>query len=1670
MKILSRWVKPLGQALLGSLLIQAYVCQAGLTQNITPANDGTNTTITINGNTFNIEGGTFSGDGANLFHSLQQFGLSADQIANFISLPDVQNILTRVVGGDVSVINGLIQVTGGNSNLFIMNPAGIVFGQDAALNVPGSFTATTATGISFGEGLWFNAVGSNNYQALVGTPSGFAFDLATPGNIINAGDLEVAAGHTLTLMGGTVINTGTLKASGGNVVISAVPGSSFIRISQPGQILSIEVDPPRDTQGQILPFQAVDIPTLLTTVQGVNTGLTANADGTVALTESGTVIPTDTGTNIVSGGVNVSNSLGVGGTITVTGDTVGVIDGSLNASGLLGGGDIRVGGDFQGNGVIPNATVTVVDEDSVMNADATNSGDGGRIIIWSDGEATFDGVITAKGGLLGGDGGFVETSGSQLTVTGDVDASSVLGNAGTWLIDPTNITIVANGGGNIGESSVNVSNINTTLGNGTNVEITTNIGGSEAGNITQESGAAISWGTDATFTLTADNDITLNASITSTGAGDITLNGSGAVQVNSNLSSNGGNIFITGITSTAARGVEINGGLTSNGGDISLSGTNNGSASEEEGLVTSGTIQSSGGDITLVGMGFSDDGVIAGGAIDSGGGDITITGTAVGNDFGIVTGSGNITSQGGNITLVGTGNADFTAADIGIFGTISSGAGNLTITANRSFLEGSLQGTGSLTLQPSTATQNIAIGVADNSNTSQLNLTTAEINNIQDGFSSITIGRNDGTGIINVVGDVSFNDPLTLQSPSTVGNVNIDSSLNTNNNPLTLNAGQDIAINSDISTGTGNVQFDADRSITLNSGSSITTTSGNVTLNANQEETATTGSFDGIYLNNATITSTSGDITLKGKAGDTAGEGILLRNGTPSISTGGEGNVTLIGDAFSNQAQQGAGVIEGIAIDGGEIQATGSGAITLTGVNMNANNSIGIYIGGNIGTGEGSGTVNIIGSSNSDRGVELGFSDSFSSQAGTIGNSSTSRDIIITSDQILLDSIGGSKIQGTGNLTLQPLTTSTSIGLGDNSTETFNLDSSELGTIQDGFNSITIGRSDGIGIITVANSITFNDSTQLRSPTVNLNAPISLSSGSTLSGTATTVNITNGETTNSTGLIDNGLDISASGGTINIGAGTYTQGEIFIDKSIIINGNSAEDTIISGNNVNRVFNIAGEEITVNLDGLTIRDGTADNASGGGILNTNSTLTIANSVIANNEATITTFSGQGRGGGINNDGGIVTIQNSIISDNNAATNGGGIRNHRGGTIIIQNTTISGNTASRFGGGIRSFNNNDGQNTVIITDSIFSNNTVTNRNGGGISNVGQSITIEDSTFSNNRATNGNGGAIHNGQNGTLNLTNLTLEQNTAVNGVGSGIFSQNSNEITFNGTTNIGSDIVTNGSQSYNGTVIVSNDSTLNSNGNDITFNDNVNSVESGLTIQGNNVTQNDDGESSFVIDGLLTIDATANIILDSENNDLTTITITNGNDVILTDKNNLNLENINTNNGVITLNVTIDISQSANTSITGSSLNITASTIGTSDNPLQTNVNSLTTTTTGNQFISESDNLNQINLNSGESNINLTAGTITDTDESTDIQGNEATLNATSLGTTNNPINTDINSLNTTTTGNQFITENDNLTQIDLNSGESNINLTAGTITDTDESTDIQGNEATLNAT
>jgi filamentous hemagglutinin family protein len=258
-----------------------------LAQSVTASPDGTGTIIQHNGNTYTITGGTQAGQ--NLFHSFAEFGLSPTEIADFLANPQILNILGRVTSGNASIIDGLLQVSHSNANLYLMNPAGIVFGNNARLDVPGSFFATTADAIGFDTG-YFTATGPVDYGSLSGFPNQFIFASGQGGTIINAANLSLTEGNTLGFIGGSVINTGTLSAPNGNITLTAVPENRTVRINQEGMILGLEVPQSALDSG----VSALDLPELLVgqadtniTVDGSRTHL---SDSQAAFEVTGNVV------------------------------------------------------------------------------------------------------------------------------------------------------------------------------------------------------------------------------------------------------------------------------------------------------------------------------------------------------------------------------------------------------------------------------------------------------------------------------------------------------------------------------------------------------------------------------------------------------------------------------------------------------------------------------------------------------------------------------------------------------------------------------------------------------------------------------------------------------------------------------------------------------------------------------------------------------------------------------------------------------------------------------------------------------------------------------------------------------------------------------------------------------------------------------------------------------------------------------------------------------------------------------------------------------------------------------------------------------------------------------------------------------------------------------------
>ena len=183
--------------------------------------------------------------GRNLFHSFGRFDLNTGESATFESTPDIRNIITRVTGGTPSAIDGLIQTESRNVNLFLINPNGIVFGRNASLNIGGSFVASTANAIGFGNQGFFSASAPNDPSSLLTiNPSALLFNQMNSGAIVNqsvapagvspsganAFGLRVPDGQNLLLVGGNVnLDGGSLNAFGGGIELGG--------LAKPGEVI-----------------------------------------------------------------------------------------------------------------------------------------------------------------------------------------------------------------------------------------------------------------------------------------------------------------------------------------------------------------------------------------------------------------------------------------------------------------------------------------------------------------------------------------------------------------------------------------------------------------------------------------------------------------------------------------------------------------------------------------------------------------------------------------------------------------------------------------------------------------------------------------------------------------------------------------------------------------------------------------------------------------------------------------------------------------------------------------------------------------------------------------------------------------------------------------------------------------------------------------------------------------------------------------------------------------------------------------------------------------------------------------------------------------------------------------------------------------------------------------
>ncbi|NJR59482.1 MAG: CHAT domain-containing protein [Cyanobacteria bacterium CRU_2_1] len=1275
---------------------------------VVPADDGTGTRVRREGNQTDIEGGSRSPDGENLFHSFEEFGLSADEIANFLSNPDIRNILGRVVGGDASVIDGLIRVSGGNSNLYLMNPAGVIFGVNARLDVPGSFTVTTADRIGFGEG-WFTGVGPNDYSALVGNPNAFVFSLSQPGAIVNLGELSVAEGQDLNLFGGTVVNLGRLSAPGGTITIAAIPGENMIRLSQDGMILQLEIPATTDGNDNILtnalPFDPLSLPELLTVGASPDAGLTVATDGSVRLTNAGIVIPTESGTAIVSGTVDtslLSASPLLTPEITVVGDRIGIISATIEASGIDGGGIVRIGGDYQGQGVLPNADRTFVSADSIINANALESGNGGTVIVWADGATVFYGSANVRGGNLSGDGGLIEISGAEnLAFSGTADASAPVGTPGIVLFDPLTINIV---------EFNDEFNDNAELDDG---QILFADGGADA--VFEISDDAIEF-IEGDVILQATGDINLTTSLEflvtpETSGTTITFSAGGNFNgTDQDIIASGRNITISGLsvivgdldTSVEPGGEGPGGGI--NGGIITLTATNGDIIAGS--IVTDSTFDvgnsGSGGTITLT----TTNGNITTGSL------ITLSRTTA--DTGVAGNGGTITiSSTGAINITTTDDFDAAISSIsaanGVDGISSTpGAVNLSA-ANGITITGNIFADSFAT----TAT-NAGSGNGVELFTSGGNI--AVTGNIFVGTTSL---NNTGLLRINTPGVISLSGTqLSIQSADfTIGdqiapNAALFPDFNTQGGDVNLAINGNFDFSNVVSTDGGNFTLSSTAALTVSE--DVTTLGGNITLNG-----ATVDVDSGLDSSNFSSTDTTvsgGDISITSTVGaidTTAGE--LVTGGESesddSVSRSGDVRILAQGDLRT-------GLISTYSAGSGD-----GGDVNLTSVTGLFANDDGIDSGSSNGNG---GAITIVASSNitiddsvysgsgslADSDPNLGNGTggriSFESTSGAIvlrdevrstSFNSTGGAIVFSALQdITTDGLFSNSLTGTGgniNLTSTQGNINTIAGLvnanGANGGGIISFsadDNITLGNITLGSLLGTGGlRIDTDGIVDLQNSIITPNGARIDIGNTVAPDNIFFPSGTFITNGGN-ITIDNSSTLNiSTPIVTNGGNIDfTSTGVINFLSSVQTAGGTIELQGSSLNTARLDSSLLNGQ---------GGTITLNATSGTISTGILNSSGTNGgaiVLSAPGNITV-------DDITFGSTSGLSSGGLRLNSSGIVNLSSATFTSN-------GARIDIGNTIAPENILFSSGTFDTNGGNITVDNNSTltfgNRATPIVTD--------------------------------------------------------------------------------------------------------------------------------------------------------------------------------------------------------------------------------------------------------------------------------------------------------------------------------------------------------------------------------
>nr|MDJ0678206.1 filamentous hemagglutinin N-terminal domain-containing protein [Calothrix sp. MO_167.B42] len=422
---------------------------------ITTDNTTDTQVIDAGNNTLNIEGNTTNG--GNLFHSFREFNVGAGTTANFLQSPEISNIITRVTGGKLSDISGTLGVVGGNANLFLINPAGIVFGENARLNVGGSFFASTADSLLLKDGSEFSASSSAlppSSLLTINTPIGLRFrdnsetitnrSVATDINNNNRTvGLQVQPEKTLALVGGNVnFEGGKIRAPGANVEIGGLKAAGTVGI---GSDLSLSFP-----EGVARSDVSLNDGAFVNVRGGGGGFITINANN-LELSGTGTSLRTGIAANMGSPGAK-------GGDITIN---------STGSFTLTDGAQISASTFGQGNA--GNITLNVDGAVEIFGGTIFNQvgegaiGNGGTVSINSGSLSLDGGQITASVFGTGDAGNITLDVEKAVTLNNNSDIFSQIGSGAVATGEPSTVKIKA---GSLFLNDAGSSISSSTFGNG----------------------------------------------------------------------------------------------------------------------------------------------------------------------------------------------------------------------------------------------------------------------------------------------------------------------------------------------------------------------------------------------------------------------------------------------------------------------------------------------------------------------------------------------------------------------------------------------------------------------------------------------------------------------------------------------------------------------------------------------------------------------------------------------------------------------------------------------------------------------------------------------------------------------------------------------------------------------------------------------------------------------------------------------------------------------------------------------------------------------------------------------------------------------------------------------------------------------------------------------------